>query len=173
MTSPYISICLLFATLAGCSSQHNHEAPSTSKGVLIEQDDTVAGNVVWKKAPNGLAIGISHAGALMLYVHFQNQGTNDITGLIQSPTRFILELNGKYYATADHGGKTSFMPPGRTYGPLKIDLTKFWEIPKLIQHYIVEPNDLHPVFKKGNNTLRLHYKIENELIPTGVLTIEE
>lgn len=37
----------------------------------------------------------------------------------------------------------------------------------------IEPNDPHPVLRKGKNTLRLHYKIEDKLIPSGMLTIEE
>ena len=67
----------------------------------------------------------------------------------------------------------SSMPPGRAYGPLKIDLAKFWKIPKLTPHYTVEPNNSHPVLRKGKNVLRVHYKVEDKLIPSGELTIEK
>lgn len=177
MARSYFLACLLLALLAGCSSQQSSKGPAPSprqaSTVQIEQNVTIVGNTVWKKSPNGLAIGISPAGDLAVNVHFENQGTGDIAGVILSSARFILELNGKYYATADFGGKSSFMSPGRTYGPLKVDLAKFWEIPKLTPHYTVEPNNSHPVLRKGKNVLRVHYKIENKLIPSGKLTMEK
>lgn len=173
MARPHISICLALTVMMGCSSQQGGKSPTPAGGVQIEDDTTVVGNTVWKTAPDGLAMGISHLGDLALNVHFENQGASDIKGLIRSPARFILELNGKYYAMADYGGKSSFMPPGRAYGPLRMDLTKFWEIPKLTLHYTVEPNDSHPVLEKGRNTVRLHYKIKDKLIPSGKLTVEQ
>jgi hypothetical protein len=129
--------------------------------------------VVWKESPNGLAIGVRRTGELALEVCFENHGDSEILGVIQYQARFIVELNGKYYAMEDYGGPTSWMPPGRKYGPVEIDMSRFWEIPKLRQAYTMEPNDSHPVLKSGKNTLRLHYKLEDELIPSAEMTIDK
>ncbi len=156
--------------VSGCTqiTTVKRESESTPK---TEQDVTIVNGTVWKTSPGGLVMGIAHASDLTFNVQFRNQGSSDITGLIQRPARFILELNGKYYAMADRGGKTSYMPPGRRYGPLKIDTSRFWEIPELKQNYTVSPNASRPTLKGGTNTIRLHYKMENKLIPSGKLPV--
>jgi hypothetical protein len=142
---------------------------------------STADGPVWMESEIGLSLGIilseetKNATSPVLNVYFKNNGSNEVSGVIQSSARFIVELNGEFFATMDRGGKSSFMPPGRMYGPLKVDTSKFWKISKLEAIYTVQPNESHPVIKPGKNTLRLHYKIFSKtgdvLIPTAEIVI--
>ena len=120
-----------------------------------------------------LIVTISNPNNAILEAYLENRGKSNIEGVIQSSARFIIELNGKYYATSDFGGKSSFMPPGRKYGPIKINISKFWKIPKLTLNYIIKPNKSHPVMKKGTNKLRVHYKLEDRLISSAEIVIKK
>jgi len=119
-------------------------------------------NVIWGVAPSGLAIGIAEPSNTILSVYLENRGNTNIYELIQSTARFILELNGKYYAMADYGGKSSPMPPGKTYGPFMIDINTFSEIPSLKRESYIDPNASHATFTNGSNRFRLYYKNDME-----------
>ena len=110
-----------------------------------------------------------------LEVYLTNEDNTNLSGVIQSAARCVLELNGKYFAIEDFGGKSSFMPPGRTLGPISIDLTRFTEIQNFASACVIDPSAPHPEFKEGVNHVRVHFKIQqgtqDVLIPSEKIEI--
>lgn len=144
-----------------------------SKELQGKEKDIVVKTVVWKYYQTGFAIGLYHKGNSTFVIYLQNQGIKNLSGVIQSPSRFILELNGDYYAKKDSGGKTSWMPPGKIYGPLLINAKDFRKIPCLEKDENVNPNASCPEYKKGRNSFKVYYKLEGELIPSAEIVVED
>jgi len=99
--------------------------------------------------------------SLILHVELENIGNTEIKGIIQSASRFIIELDGRYYAKEDYGGKSSYMPPTRKYGPIIVDTSGFIETKensKFRQPIITSDTphlfpDVH-----GTHKIRLYYR---------------
>jgi hypothetical protein len=99
--------------------------------------------------------------SLILHAEIENIGNTEIKGIIQSASRFIIELDGRYYAKEDYGGKSSYMPPNRKYGPILIDTSGFIETKKNFQFkepiVTTDTPSLFPV-THGTHKIRLYYR---------------
>jgi hypothetical protein len=126
---------------------------------------------------NFLSVAVIHTNGTSLEVYLTNQGKTNLSGVIQSAARCVLELNGKYFAMEDFGGKSSFTPPGKTLGPISIDLTKFTEIQNLAPACVIDPKAPHPEFREGVNHVRVHFKIlrgpQDVLVPSVEIEINK
>jgi hypothetical protein len=116
----------------------------------------------WSQSNNGLAIAIvasSNKPAInQIDFYLGNKGANNIEGVIQSDARCVLEINGQFYATDDFGGKSSYMPPGRMYGPILIRLSLFYKIPKLELNSVYPDKPVFLELPKGSCNIRVYYK---------------
>jgi hypothetical protein len=134
--------------------------------------------VTWGKPLDGLKVGIScdtqatdsrKLPALFLYV--ANEGDREIQGIIQSGAECIVSVNGRNYAQESGGGKMSWMPPGRKYGPIPIEVERLRQIPELQTWQAVAPRAHTPELLKGSNTIFLYYMLENQLVKSGAIEI--
>jgi hypothetical protein len=116
----------------------------------------------WSTSNSGLALALAFPDGLApiteVDLYLKNEGSRDIEGVIRSSARCVLEINGQFYAQQDLGGKSSYMPPGREYGPLAINLFEFFRIPNLEVSSIVPDKPAFCRLPKGPVTIRVYYK---------------
>lgn len=151
-TIPIFLIIALLTPCLFCNAQTDITA-STTNGIS------------WKIHEDGLAIGIqlvkepNIGESPLLSVLIENRETNSIHDLIQAKHRFVLGLNGKYYATYDHGGKHSGLDSCcRRFDPIEVTTSDYFEIQKFSQEYGRIENVNHPTIQAGTNTMVLYYK---------------
>lgn len=119
----------------------------------------------WAKSTSGIAIAVvvppNQTTLTQLEFYLENQGDKEILGVIQADSCCVLEINGQFYATNDMGGKSSYMPPGKRYGPISIKLPRFYKIPKLEFHSV---NPEKPAFyepPQDATAIRVYYKLSS------------
>ena len=132
--------------------------------------------VAWGKSVDGLRVGVScdtngtTSGALpKICFYVANDGDKAIPGIIQSGTECLVAMNGQYYAQESWGGKTSPMPPGRTYGPIPINTERLRQIPDLRAFPAITDTAPRCTLLAGTNTVALYYKSEKKLVKSGEL----
>jgi len=137
--------------------------------------DTV---VAWGKSVDGLSVGISWVSSTgdsrtlpKIFFHVANDGAKEIPGIIQNGAMCIVTMNGQHYAQTSWGGKSSWMAPGRKYGPIPIDTEKLRQISDLRAYPVI--TDTAPSFKllEGTNTVALYYMLEKKLVKSGEIQI--
>jgi hypothetical protein len=113
-------------------------------------------------------------------VYLVNRGTADIDGVIQSSSRCIIKLNGKLYGRVDYGGKSSWMPPKRMYGPIEIDPMTFGRLRRQLPASTVSSSEIdsddHPLLRAGRNQLSILYffgRIAEKVSESGTIAIEK
>ncbi len=192
----YVSVLTTFLLTielmsSGCSHQsrgqnETYDSEQTNKAVASSAPRTIATiihdnvkvpSVAWAESQNGLAVGIGEVRTSLksplcpiIHAYLENRGNTDISHVIRSRSRFILELDGKYYAERDFGGKTSYMPPGRSYGPMAVATRGFREIKEVVPHPVIDYDASPPALTSGEHTLRLHFKVDGKLVPSGLVT---
>ena len=134
--------------------------------------------VAWGQSVTGLRVGISCAtngtasGTLpKIFFYVANDGDKDIRGIIQSGDMCLVAVNGKYYAQRSSGGKSSWMPPGKTYGPITIDTDRLRQIPDLRPHFVITDTAPRCMLLAGTNTVALYYMLENKLVKSGEIQL--
>jgi hypothetical protein len=145
--------------------------------------------IAWKTHENGLALGVKLAkdpnvGDIPAFtVYLANCGTHDIGDLIAARHRFVLELNGKFYAMTDYGGKHCPLRPNDdewySFPVISITTEYYGEIKNLSMNYgyygAIDKNS-RPTIKEGINRMMLHYRIGWTAIvyrATGELVIKK
>jgi hypothetical protein len=134
--------------------------------------------VAWGKPVDGLKVGISCDNQTTnsrkppkIFFYVANESEQDIQGIIQSGAECIVSVNGRNYAQKSEGGKTSWMPPGRKYGPIAIEVESLRQIAELQNWQAVDPSAPSPELLKGTNTISLYYILENSLVKSGEIEI--
>ena len=138
-----------------------------------------AGAVAWGKAVDGLEVGISCDCSITnsrefpdLFFYVVNAGDKDIPDIIQSDELCILTVNGRHYAQDFYGGKSSYMPPGRKYGPIPIEADRLGRIPELRARPPIRQSAPRPGLQKGTNTVSIQYMLdERQLVASGEIQI--
>jgi hypothetical protein len=135
--------------------------------------------IMWGENVDGLSVGISVAGSTndsssfpSINFYLRNVCNKPIEGVIQNGSRCILEVNGKYYAETDLGGKSSFMPPRKKYGPIQINPKNLRQIPQLVITPIINPKEMSPVLQKGVNKICVHYLLRSKRVQSGQIIIK-
>jgi hypothetical protein len=120
--------------------------------------------VAWGKPVDGLLVGIScnttntdSRKLPKIFFHVANTGDKEILGIIQSGSECIVTVNGQHYAQESWGGKSSWMPPGKKYGPIPIDTDRLRQIPELRAWPSIIQAAPSPELREGTNTVLLHY----------------
>ena len=72
------------------------------------------------KPVNGLIVSISSIelpekdnDPFVIFASLENAGNTNLDGVIRGGHRFLIELDGLFYADDDYGGMSSPMPPGK------------------------------------------------------------
>jgi hypothetical protein len=135
--------------------------------------------ITWGEAQQGLAVGVgavrtSLKSPIWAIVdgYLENRGTASVEGVIRSRARFLLELDGRFYAQDDSGGLWSRMVPGTRFGPIAVETKRFREVKRLAPFPVVRDNAPAPILTEGEHTLRLHYKLERKLISSAPVTVK-
>lgn len=135
--------------------------------------------ITWAEAQEGLAVGVgavrtSLKSPIWVIVdgYLENQGTASVKGIIRSQARFLLELDGRFYAQSDFGGLSSRMEPGTRYGPIAVETKRFHEVKRLAPFPVVDDNAPAPILAEGEHTLRLHYKLDRKLISSAPIAVK-
>jgi len=169
-----LTLLIAMATLWGqAADSRRRDLPflaSSSSSVLVS----------WGKSTNGLRVGISCKTATTdslelpkIFFYVANDGAREIKGVVQSTAKCVVTVNGRHYAQVDFGGPTSWMPPGRKYGPIPIDTKKLRQIPDLeaFRGLRVSESALRPELQKGTNTLSVHYRLGTNLVESGEIQV--
>ncbi len=136
--------------------------------------------VSWGRSANGLRVGISCNTAATdsrelpkIFFHVANDGAREIKGVIQSDGECAVTVNGRHYARESFGGMSSWMPPGRKYGPIRINTEEIRQIPDLhaFQMLSIGKSAALPELQKGTNTLSVHYRLGTNLVESGEIQI--
>lgn len=138
-----------------------------------------ADSIAWGKPIAGLTIGVGRIRALrgahshlVIDSYLRNGGEAEIQGIIQSPSQFVIEVDGRYFAQASFGGPTSYFPPGRQYGPVTILSSGYHEIKALRAYSSVEATAPSPVVSPGQHKLRIHYQFDRALVASEEIAID-
>ena len=166
---PFItfSFVLALASLTGLVADSQTPAPPSGAAVT------------WGKPVDGLEVGISCDSSVTnsgefpkLFFYVVNVGDKDIPDVIQSGSLCIVTVNGRHYAQNFYEGKSSYMPPGRKYGPLLIRADILRLIPELQAWPIVSQIAPRPELQKGTNTVSVRYMLgEKKLVASGEIQI--
>ena len=137
--------------------------------------------VAWGKSADGLRVGIScdtattdARGLPKIFFHVANDGDREIKGVIQSGEKCVVTVNGRHYAQESYGGISSWMPPGRKYGPIPIDTEKIRQIPDLqaFQKWrSISESAVRPELQNGTNTVSVHYRLGTNLVESGEIKV--
>ncbi len=155
------------------SKESVSEMPPKRLAEVTQQDDKDTA-IAWGEAQEGLAVGV---GAVRTSVkspmwpiidaYLENRGTIPIGGVIQGRAKFLLELDGQFYAENDLGGMCSVeMKPGTGYGPIAVETKRFRRIQRLAPVLVWSPTTSAPVLTEGRHALRLHYKLDRQFSAT-------
>jgi len=154
-------LCIL-VVLIGC--QESNETPRLSEKI--------------NKKDNNLAVSITSIDIpekkdefLIIYATLENVSQKEIKSVIQGRARFIVEVDNKFYAEKDFGGKSSFMPHGKKFGPIAIDTKGFRQIEKVELYPFVDPKADELKLEDGEHNVRILYKINGNLVPSEYLTV--
>jgi hypothetical protein len=145
---------------------------------VAQQDDKAAQQagkaataVFWGKPQDGLEVGI---GAIrtslkspqwpIIEAFLKNRSKAPIDGVIRGRHKFIVELDGIYYAEEDFGGPVWPLAPGEQYGPITIETRTFHKMPRL-EHYVSyeKPGEKPapaPVLTAGQHTMKVYFKTD-------------
>lgn len=143
------------------------EMPPQHLAHVAQQDDKDRA-IAWGEAQDGIAVGV---GAVRTSVkspiwpiidaYLENRGTTPIGGVAQGRAKFLLELDGQFYAENDLGGILAIgMKPGTRYGPIAVETKRFRRVQRLASVPVRAPTASAPVLTEGGHTLRLHYKLD-------------
>lgn len=134
--------------------------------------------IAWGGVKDGLKVGLSCEKSETdsekwpaLHFYLANEGPTELENVIQTGECCVIVVNGQYYAQSSTGGKSSFMPPGRKYGPLPIDLGEHRLIPDLDSWSRVDSHASPPELKKGDNTISIYYRRGSQLVQSGEIKI--
>jgi len=134
--------------------------------------------VAWGKPVDGLIVGISCDTTITdsrklpkIFFHVANDGDKEIPGIIQSGSECIVTVNGQHYAQESWGGKSSWMPPGRKYGPIQIDTDRLRQIPELRAWPSITQTAPSPELREGTNTVSVHYMRDKTPVASGEIVI--
>ena len=136
---------------------------------IVRPDEKAAPAVTWGKPQEGLAVGI---GTIRISLkspqwpiiegYLENRGNAPIDGIIRGQSKFVVELDGAYYAQRDFGGPVWPLAAGERYGPITIDSHWFTNVPDLQHDHADEkPGDKPasaPVLTAGPHTLKIYFK---------------
>lgn len=161
-----LSLMFAVASLAGFTADSQLSASSSSAVIA------------WGKPVGGLKVGISCDTAVThlrrlpkMFFYVANDGVKEIPGIIQSGPQCILTVNGHYYAQESFGGKSSWMPPGRKYGPIPIDTEGLRQIPELRAWPTITETAPRPELREGTNIVSLHYRCDKMFVASGEVLI--
>ena len=139
-------------------------------------------SVAWGKPVDGLVVGISCDTSVTnsrslsnISFYVANVGDHDIGNIIQGDERCILIVNGQNYAQYGQrsGGKSTWIPPGRKYGPIPIDTRKYRRIPETTASPTLQDLDNAPIpsLKAGTNNVSVYYirgfKMGDKVVQSG------
>ena len=163
----FLAVLFTMALLRGPLADSQVMAPSP-----------VDASVAWGKPINGLVVGIScdtyttnSATLLKIYFHLANVGDREIQGIIQRDRMCIVAVNGRYYAQRSWGGRFSWMPPGKKYGPIPIQSERLRRIPVLAVRPTISGSAPAPSVQEGTNTVSVYYKLGEKLVQSGEIKI--
>lgn len=134
--------------------------------------------MTWGEPVGGLVVGIGRVRAfrgpdrrLVINAHLANRGDQEIAGVIQSRSRFIVELDGRFFAEDDLGGMCTCTPPGSSHGPIIIETGRFREIKGLVSVAYIDPEAPRPSLAPGPHRIRIHYKLDRTLVPSEEVVV--
>ena len=160
------SFFFALASLKGFAA--DTQPPASPSGVVV----------AWGKPVDGLVVGIScdttntdSRKLPKIFFHVANDGDKEIPGIIQSGSECVVTVNGQHYAQDSWGGKSSWMPPGRKYGPIAIDTDGLRQIPELRARPVIIQTAPRPELREGTNTVSVHYIRDQKLIASGQIQI--
>ena len=170
----YVMTCVV--ALAGCGSPKTQPISSSQTSVApsrparadgvsfveIRSGDTIA----WGDPVDGLAVGIgrmqaflAHESDLVIAAYLENRGGKNLTHVIRSPTRFVVQIDDRFFAQRDYGGPSGPMWPGTRFGPILIDTKRFRAIQKFEEHLMVEDAAPRMALSAGPHKVVVHYKL--------------
>jgi len=159
---------LILAFAAATLSQAYSQTPTSSSNAVV----------AWGKSIDGLKVGVSCDTTTAdsrrlpkIFFHVANDSDKEIPGIIQSGSACILTVNGQHYAQESWGGKTSWMPPGRKYGPLPIETERLRHIQELRTRPTISQTAPHPSLREGTNTVSVYYVFDKKLVESGQIQI--
>jgi hypothetical protein len=138
--------------------------------------------IAWGKSVKGLKIGASCDATVVasdnlpeIFFYAVNDGDKDIVdGIIQSGAECIVTVNGRPYAkTPPEDAISSYLPPGRQYGPIRIHVAnlrriadlKAWPFPEIME------DAPHPKLRKGSNAIVIYYVKDRTVVGSGEMQI--
>ena len=149
-------------------------------GLMLVTNAVSSENIKWGEPIDDLVVGllINNPTKYLytlpeIYFYLKNLGNQPIDGVIQSGSRCVVEVNGKYYAQPDFGGKSSYMPPGKQYGPIQIDSNNLKQIPELQVWPVINPKADSPVLQKGINKVCIYYVLNDKRVSSGQVTFKK
>ena len=158
---------ILAFAIANLSPAYSQPPASSSNAVIA-----------WGKSIGALKVGISCDNTTSdlrrlpkIFFHVANDGDKEIPGIILSGSECIVTVNGQHYAQESYGGKSSWMPPGRKYGPIAIDTDRLRQIPELRARPTITQTAPRPELREGTNTLSVHYMRDEKLVESGQIQI--
>jgi len=146
------------------------EQPKVRQLANIARAEGPAEAIAWGQPREGLSVGIGairtslkSPTCLIIKAYLANRGDKPLKGIIQGRTRFVLELDGAFYAEQHEGGPSGIMKPSEKYGPLLVATQWFRKVPRLEAHSTSDPSAPAPMLMDGRHVLRLYYKFESSL----------
>ncbi|OGF50410.1 MAG: hypothetical protein A2231_02640 [Candidatus Firestonebacteria bacterium RIFOXYA2_FULL_40_8] len=161
----FLSFILFF--LVGCSQP-------------LTQNKTIKINTRGK-VENGIVVSISSIelpkkdnGPFVIFASIENIENTSLDGIILGGHRFLIELDGLFYAEDDFGGKSSPMPLGKTYTQIGIGTNYFRKIKSKKEYYRYDKNAANIELTPGKHKIRVFYKINAQkeyLVPSQEVEI--
>jgi len=143
------------------------EMPPRKLAEVARPDGKEPTAIVWGRTEEGLAIGIGAVRTSLkspiwpiIDAYMVNRGATSLTDVPPRPAKFVLELDGQFYAQNDRGGRSSGLEPGKRHGPVAIKTQRFHKVDRLAVHVAVEETAPAPLLTEGEHTIRLHYRFE-------------
>jgi hypothetical protein len=138
--------------------------------------------IAWGRSVKGLKIGASCDATVVasdnlpeIFFYAMNDGDKDILdGIIQSGAECIVTVNGRPYAqTPPEEAISSYLPPGRQYGPIPVQVEylrriadlQAWPFPEIME------DAPHPKLRKGSNSILIYYVKDRTLVGSGEMQI--
>jgi len=102
----------------------------------------------------------SHIKDLKIDVMLQNNSDTEIQGIIQSSSRFIIQIDNHFYVKDDFGGKATYMPAGKKTEPVILDMKNFYDITDSMESPFLQIED----YNSDEKIIILYYKLNGKLI---------
>lgn len=160
-------------TVCDSLSASKDSADATSRLYLASistHGNTGPKEIVWGQSQDGIAVGVARLRTSLespvwplLDAYLKNTGS-DARHVIQYPSSFRLELDGRRYCGTGDGGKDSPLIPGKDLGPIAIDTMWFHRVDDLVPCQAVEDSTAAPALSAGEHTLRIYFNWDGRFI---------